>query len=156
MLNIKTIIFVASIFAITIILSACSSNHDHGPTPNGLQILVNGQVVAQQVGTVVSYPNGGNSIGLVAGEQVVATVQFTLASGEPYNYSVEDGYLLQFNNTAPNVVNITHPFEGNQWSLRLSALQEGTASMVFELWHVDHSDFESRNFAVTVLAPETE
>lgn len=150
-------LLILSLFTATVLLlSACGSDHDHGPTPAGLEILVNGEVVAVQDGTQITYPGDNDSILLNEGDEIVATVQFILESGEPYNYTVEDGYELTYNIGNAEVINIDHPHNTDHWSMMINALSAGSSSLNFELWHVDHSDFDSRNFTITVQSSAQE
>ena len=143
-------ILLALFVSIAILLSACGSDHDHGPTPVGLEILLDGQVVAIQDGTEVSYSNGESSIILEEGGAIELRVQFFTDDGERYNYTTEDGYALQYNITDVNVIQADHPINNNEWELRVHGQAQGSSAINFELWHVDHSDFDSRNFQFTV------
>lgn len=140
----------AILFVFTsILLSACGSGHDHGPTPNGLELVVNGEVVAIQEGTTISYTHG-NSIAVPHGEALEVRVQFFLEDGERYNYTTDDGYSLRFNITDTDVLQVTHPINNDEWLMHMRGNAAGSSTINFELWHVDHSDFDSRNFNVTV------
>ena len=136
-----------------ILLTACGTGHDHGPTPVGLNLLMSGDVIATQQGTTISYTGDTNYIAVTEGEtSPPITVQFFLESGETYNYSTDDGYSLIVNIGNSDAVGYNHPVQGSQWDVELIGVSEGTSTLSFELFHVDHSDFESRNFEVRVAA----
>ncbi len=141
-----------TIIAASIFLTACGGGHDHGPTPNGLNLLVDGEVIATQEGTNVSYPGGADAILLTEGDVVEVQVQFFLEGGEPYDYTTDDGYSLRYNKTDASVITINHPINNNEWQFELIAESAGSSEVDFELWHADHSDFDSRNFAISVSA----
>jgi len=140
------------IFAL--ILSACGSD-DHGPTPVGLNLIMDGVVIATQEGTDITYPGDTDFITVEEGETTSAIeVQFFLESGEPAVFETEEGYSLQYNITDTNVLNVNHPVNNNEWHLQLVGVSAGSASFSIQLFHVGHSDFDSRNFAVQVVTPE--
>lgn len=142
------------IMILALILTACGSD-DHGPTPVGLNLIMDGEVIATQEGTVITYPGDANFITVQEGETTSAIeVQFFLESGEPVVYETEDGYSLEYNITDTDVLNVNHPVNNNEWHLQLVGISAGSASFSVQLFHVSHSDFDSRNFAVQVVAPE--
>lgn len=146
----KKLLISALVISLFIFLSACGSDHDHGPTPAGLEILVDNEVVAIQEGTEISYPAGSGAIELNEGDALDITVQFFTDDGERYNYTTEDGYSLRYNITDQNVIEAEHPINNNEWSLRVHGQSQGSSAINFELWHVDHSDFDSRDFQFSV------
>lgn len=153
MFTLSRLTFISSMFiAAAILFTACGGGHDHGPTPNGLNLLVDGEVIATQEGTSVTYTGGAESILLTEGDVVEVQVQFFLEDGEPYNYTTDDGYSLRYNKTDASVISVNHPINNNEWQFELTAESAGSSEVNFELWHVDHSDFDSRNFAITVNA----
>lgn len=152
----RLITFLGFILAAALLFSACGSDHDHGPTPGGLNLLVNGDVVATQEGTSVTYTGGADAIMLMEGDVLEVQVQFFLEDGEPYNYTTDDGYSLRYNKTDASVISVEHPINNDEWSFELTAVSEGNSEVNFELWHVDHSDFDSRNFAISVSAAAAE
>lgn len=148
----RSILLISTTIIAALILSACGSSHDHGPTPAGLNLLIDGEVVATQEGTNVTYAIG-NSIEMVSGQSADIEIEWFLESGETYDYTEDDGYSLRYNVMDDSVINVSHPAQGNEWMFTASAESGGSTEMNFELWHVDHSDFDSRNFAFTVSGP---
>lgn len=137
-----------------ILLTACGTDHDHGPTPVGLNLLVSGEVIASQQGTTISYAGDADHIALTAGESSLVTIQFILESGEPVVYDTEEGYSLVYNVSNTDVLSISHPVQGNEWNAELSGVSAGTSTLNFELMHVGHADFESRNFEIRVTSAD--
>lgn len=133
------------------IFSACGSGHDHGPTPVGLVLSTNGSELAMQDGTTVTYVDG-NSIEVPENGQLLVDIQFISEDGDRYYPDVNEGFGLVLNNSNNQVLNITHPANNNEWNFTLIGLTSGSSNLSFELWHVDHSDFESRPFQVSVTA----
>ena len=153
-LNSKLILI--TVIVLTLFFTACGGGHDHGPTPNGLELIVNGEVIAIQEGTEITYHNNANAIVVPEGESLEVRVQFFLEDGERYDYRTDDGYSLRFNITDTNVLQADHPINNDEWLMHLRGESAGTSVINFELWHVDHSDFDSRNFNVQVSAPDVD
>lgn len=153
MFTLSRFTFISSMFiAAAVLFTACGGGNDHGPTPNGLNLLVDGEVIATQEGTSVTYTGGADSILLTEGDVVEVQVQFFLEDGEPYNFTTDDGFSLKYNKTDASVISVNHPINNNEWQFELIAESAGSSEINFELWHADHSDFDSRNFAITVNA----
>lgn len=133
------------------LFSACGSDHDHDhdPTPVGLVLSSAGGELALQDGTTVTYVNG-NSITVPQNGELVINIQFISEDGDRYTPDVNDGYSLQFNAANSQLLNISHPVNNSEWSISLAGLTSGSTNINFELWHVGHSDFESRPFQVSV------
>lgn len=149
----KNYIAIITVFIVSILLAACGSDHDHGPTPVGLEMLINGEAIASQEGTSVTYHGDNDYIEVNQGETYgPVTVQFITDTGEAYNYTTEDGYSLQYNITDENVLQINHPVNNNEWTIELVGNAEGSSSFNVELFHVDHVDFESQNFNIQVVS----
>lgn len=146
--------FVYTIVIITgLFLAACSSGHDHGPTPVGLVLSVDGIDIAMQEEGTITYVENGSHITVPHGGALgPITVQFIKEDGERFFPDTGDGYGLRFSVQNQNVLGFQHPVNNNQWMISLQGLNEGTSTFSLELWHVDHSDFESRNFQVQVVA----
>ncbi len=137
------------LFLSLILLSACGSDHDHGPTPVGLVLTANGADIAMQEETTVTYVEG-NSIEVPENTQLEVQVHFISEDGNRYFPDENDGFFLEANSGNNQILNISHPVNNHEWTLTLIGLSEGSTTISFELWHVDHSDFESRPFQVTV------
>ncbi len=154
-LNNSFILIAAAAFAF--FLTACGTGHDHGPTPAGLNLVLDGEVIASQQGTTITYHGDNDFISLTSGETTgTVEVQWFLESGEVYDYSTDDGYSLIVNITNTEVLNINHPVANNQWHMSMVAVSQGSSGFSLDLFHVDHSDFESRTFNVQVNEPATD
>jgi hypothetical protein len=134
-------------------ITACGSDHDHGPTPVGLVLSLDGVEIAMQEEGTITYVDNGTHIEVPHGGVLgPITVQFIQENGERYFPDTNEGFLLQYNVQNPNILGIQHPVNNNQWTFNLQGLNAGSATFNLELWHVDHSDFDSRNFQVLVSA----
>ena len=149
MKNLSNLLIIILFAGLGLSLTACSGGHDHGPTPEGLNLIVDGEVVATQQGTTITYPGELNHIPLSIGETAVVEVQWFLSGGEPYVYSTDDGYRLRFEITDDSIIGINHP-AGDEWSMQLVGESAGEAEFMIQLFHVNHSDFDSRMFRVNV------
>lgn len=132
-----------------ILFSACGSGHDHGPTPIGLIISADGVDVAMQEETTVTYVDG-NSIEIPENGQLEIQVHFLSEDGNRFFPDVNEGFFLEINNANDQILNITHPVNNHEWTLSLIGLSASSTTISFDLWHVDHTDFESRPFQVSV------
>jgi hypothetical protein len=136
-------------------LTGCGSDHDHGPTPVGLVLSVGGTEIAMQEETTVTYASGdhievtqGTTLGPIL-------VEFISEGGERYLPDTNEGFSLQYSSSNSNVVSLAQVTGANEWTVQLVGNVAGeSASITFELWHVDHSDFVSRPFQVRVVEPQ--
>ncbi|TVQ05647.1 MAG: hypothetical protein EA359_02625 [Balneolaceae bacterium] len=148
----KLSLFITILFTVFFI-TACGSDHDHGPTPVGLVLSLDGVEIAMQEEGTITYVDNGTHIEVPNGGALgPITVQFIQENGERYFPDTNEGFLLQYNVQNPNILGIQHPVNNNQWTFNLQGLNAGSATFNLELWHVDHSDFDSRNFQVLVSA----
>lgn len=149
----SSLFFVLTITLIISLITGCGTDHDHGPTPVGIVLSVGGNEIAMQEGTTVTYATG-NHIEVTQGTTLgPALVEFISEDGERYLPDTNDGFALQFNSTNTNVISIGQVAGANEWTIQLAGNVIGEASVTFELWHVDHSDFVSRPFQVRVVEP---
>jgi hypothetical protein len=154
---INSISIIVSAVVLSMLLAACGSDHDHGPTPVGLNLLLNGEVIASQQGNNITYPGDNDFITITEGETTgTIEVQFVLESGEPFVYDTGEGYSLEYNITNTDVLSINHPVNNNEWNVQLEGVSAGLSSFNLQLFHVSHSDFDSRSFDVEVVAPDVE
>lgn len=137
-------------------IAACGSDHDdHDEVPVGLVLTVNGTEIAMQEESNVTYVEG-NSIVVPETGQITVGVQFIAEDGDWYTPDSNDGYSLAINTENSQILNVSHPFNNNEWTLSLIGLTAGSTNITFELLHVGHADFESKPFQVTVteILPE--
>lgn len=133
-----------------VIISACSSdNEDHGETPVGLILTSNGNEIAMQEESTVTYVEG-NSIVVPENGQITVEVQFIAEDGDRYTPDVNDGFSLVVNTGNNQILDVTHPFNNNEWTLALIGQTSDSTSITFDLLHAGHSDFETQPFQITV------
>lgn len=155
-MKLNSSLFITPILLFSLFLFiSCGSDHDHGPTPVGLVLSASGSEIAMQDGTTVTYVDG-NSIDLPLNGQLVVNIEFLSEDGDRYYPDTNDGYSLRVSADNNQILDITHPVNNNEWTFSLNGLTTGSSNLSFELWHVGHSDFESRPFQVTVseITPE--
>jgi hypothetical protein len=149
MLSTQKTLFGILIISIALLFSACDSGHDHGDVPVGLVLLQQGsEVVIQDSGTV-TYVNG-NAIEVTTGQtSELFTVEFIDEDGNRY---VPEGneYGLIINIANESILTDNHPGSEGRWSFTLNGITDGSTTIQFELFHVDHSDFRTQNFNVVV------
>lgn len=137
------------------VFTGCGSDHDHGPTPVGLVLSVDGTAIAMQEETTVTYASGdhievtqGSTLGPIS-------VEFILEGGERYQPDANEGYALQYNVSNSTAITLGQVAGASEWTVQITGNVVGESSTItFELWHVDHSDFVSRPFQVRVVEPE--
>ncbi|TVQ65031.1 MAG: hypothetical protein EA360_10925 [Balneolaceae bacterium] len=141
----------------SLVLTGCGSDHDHGPTPVGIVLSAGGTDLAIQEGTTITYPTGAADAIEIQTEETVSpvTVTFLMEDGERFTPDVNDGYSLRFSASNSSVISVVHPLT-NQWTFSLEGVQAGESAVNFQLWHVGHSDFESRDFTIRVVTPATQ
>lgn len=143
---------IAITLSIVLFLSGCglfSSKHDHLDA-FGIVLKADGEVIAKQENGQITYTHG-NSIALLHGGQTPAiSVEFFDDNGDLFVPDDPD-YFLGWNiNQQDNVISITSI---DAWSFRIMGNSEGNATVAFEMVHVDHADFTSMPFNVTVTMP---
>lgn len=143
-----------SILSSTLFITGCGSGHDHGPTPVGIILSAGGSDLAIQEGTTITYPSGASdAIEITSGETISPiTVTFLMEDGDRFTPDTNEGYSLRFAVSNSSVLSVVHPVT-TEWTLSVEAVAAGESTLNFELWHVGHSDFESRAFRVRVLNP---
>jgi hypothetical protein len=152
--NYTNLLLSVTLASAVLFITSCSDDHDdHGSVPVGLVLSVGGVDIAMQEEGTVTYVDNGSHIEVPNGGVLgPVTVQFISEEGERYFPDVNDGYQLQYNIQNPNILGIQHPVNNNQWTLNLQGLNAGSATFNLELLHVEHSDFDSRNFQILVSA----
>lgn len=152
LLNTK-LLSIVSIALIFSFLTGCGTDHDdHGETPVGLELSINENVLATQNGSSITYQTG-DQIFLIQGTTLgPISVQFIAEDGDRYQPDSNDGYALQFSTDDSNKVSIGQVSSNDEWTIQLTGAMTGDATITFELWHNDHSDFESRPFNVEVVS----
>ncbi|TVQ70347.1 MAG: hypothetical protein EA363_07925 [Balneolaceae bacterium] len=135
-------------------LGACGSGHDHY-SAIGVVLSVDGQMIAAQEQENITYATG-DAISIPVGSTTeTISVQFLGDDGTPFTPE-RSGYSLRHTIGNSDVLGITHPAAGGEWSFRLTGNQVGTTTIQFDLWHGGHSDFTSRAFQVRVEDSEND
>lgn len=139
--------FKTSILLLTLLLiaSACKKNdhHDDHEEVAGFKLLRNSTIIAQQNGTVVT----GNITLSLAGTNDPITVIFVDEDGHDITEMEEEVTLLI--EVASSAVATVQAGPG-EWQFNLAPQAAGSTTVVVNLMHGTHKDFESRNVPVTV------
>lgn len=134
-------------------LTACDSGHDHVDA-FGIVILAGDEQLAIQEFTEITYADG-NSITLTEGETTpVLSVKFLNEDGS-FFVPEDDSYFLEWAISNTNVLSM-QPIQGAVWDFTATAESVGQAQVVFDLIHVDHSDYTSLPFLFEVVAEAEE
>ncbi len=150
--SISTLLF--TLAGSLLFLGACGTDHGHY-SAIGVVLSVDGQMIAAQEQENITYADG-DAISVPAGATTeTITVEFLGDDGTPFTPE-RSGYSLNYTIGNTDVLGITHPAEGDEWSFRLNGNQAGTTTIQFELWHGGHSDFTSRAFQVRVEDSEND
>jgi hypothetical protein len=138
----RSISIITALLFIAFTFYACGTGHDHGDVPVGLAISLNGEDLVVQDSGTLTYMTG-DAIEIPQDDMVgPLLVEFISEDGERYMPEPGD-YALVFDVSSESVISIDHPAGGNEWQFNVTGEQEGETTVSFELWHGDHSDFES-------------
>ena len=149
----KQFITILLIFAGSVYMMACSTGHSHIDA-NGVVLTLNGEEIARQDGTTVTYTHG-NAITLERGTPSgMIMVQFINDNNELFTPEGRD-YFLEVTIADTNVLSVMGKAD-NGWGVQLNPQQAGESNVQFEIFHVDHADFTSRPFRFVVQEAETE
>ncbi|MCC5933398.1 MAG: hypothetical protein LAT75_11580 [Candidatus Cyclonatronum sp.] len=149
----KQFITILLIFAGSVYMMACSTGHSHVDA-NGVVLTLNGEEIARQDGTVVTYTQG-NAIQLERGTPSgMIMVQFLNDNNELFTPEGDD-YFLEVTIANPEIVGVMGEAQGG-WGVELNPLQPGETNIQFEIFHVDHSDFTSRPFRFVIQEAEVD
>lgn len=150
--NHKTLFTIIILLLPTLLLSACGSDSDHDDheeTPVGLVLTVDGEDIAIQQESTVTYMNG-NAINVPGAATINITVQFISEDGDRFSPHTDEGFSLQVEVGNENIIQVTHPINNNQWNLSVTGNNPGSTTITFDLLHAGHSDFTSQPFQVQV------
>ncbi len=144
----KKILFNSFLLTLAIIiLNACSTGHGHFDA-NGVVLFIDGEEVARQELSTVTYTTG-SSVTLEHGESVVVSVQF-----------LDDDNSLVIPDDPDNFLQLVIANESviskigenrSEYTVTLEPTSVGETNIQFEVWHVDHSDYTSQPFLFTVV-----
>jgi hypothetical protein len=124
--------------------SGCKKHHhdDHAEVA-GFKLIRNNIVIAQQTGTVVT---GSVPLSL-AGTNAPITVIFQDDEGRDITEMESDASLL-VESSSTSVVTVQSA--SGKWQFSLTPVAAGSATLVVNVMHSGHKDFESRPVPVTV------
>ena len=131
--------------------SSNTDDHDHEEhsDPFGLKIMHDGQELARQFDGEVSYAGEHNAIEVEAGV-TYGPLQIMLLAEDGDEFLPDDAdYFLRINIADESVVH-THDVDAPNFSFDLHGEGEGQTTASFDVMHIDHSDFESLDFAIEV------
>ncbi len=146
-INISTIL--VALTGTLLLFTACGNDHDHHYSPVGIILSQGDDMLVTQEEGVVTYATG-DAIPVPAGEST-QTISVAFISDDGHHFTPEAGeYSLRHTIGNEEVLGVTHPVDGDEWSFRMNGLQAGSSTIQLELWHAGHSDFRSQNFQVSV------
>ncbi len=150
----KTTLILCTLFASATLFIACdttsSGDHDEHPDPFGATLIMNGVEIATQEGGVITY-HEGDHLELEVGEETnLIQIRWISEDGDRFTPEVDEGYSLQWIIEDENILEVEQHEEDGPWSFHLVGQDSGETTIVFELWHNNHSDFTTLPFEVHV------
>ncbi len=145
----------AFVFAILVtgLFAACSnstsSEDDHHSEPEGFRLTMNGQVVVQQL-------PGQTLTGEfeLAPDEETPLITIVFLNDELEEFLPEgDEYSLKAVFDEDGIAEFEQHAEDGKWSFHIHAKAEGITDMTLQLFHNDHSDFNTQKIHVHVEAP---
>ena len=151
----KLSIYAAKAVLYTLLLTttfiACSNStssdddHDHS-SPEGIRLKVSGTTVVEQLPDETLT----GSFELDEGDETsLITVYFLDHDGDEFQPE-DDEYSLNVAFDDEGIVEFEQHAEDGKWSFHLHAEAEGMTDMTIQLFHNDHSDFDSQKIHVHV------
>lgn len=152
--NTQKLSILTTFLVITLLsLQACdttNSEDEEHPDPFGAALIMNGVEIAAQENGEITY-NDGDHLELEVGEETnLIQVRWIDEDGERFTPDADDGYSLQWEVDDESVLEVEQHEEDGPWSFHLVGVGEGETTVVFELYHNDHSDFTTSPFEVHV------
>lgn len=127
--------------------SSDDDDHDHHEEPVGAVLTMNGQEVASYEGETGEVTGG---IEVNAGEETtLITLWFVADDGDQYQPD-EPEYSLNWKDIDTAIADVEQHDEDGKWSFHIHGEAAGTTSVVFQLFHDGHSDFDTAAIPVTV------
>lgn len=134
------------LFLTLVLLTTACKKHDHHDDHEdvaGFKLIRNSTVIAEQNGTVVT---GSVTLSL-AGSNAPISVVFIDEDGHDITEMEEEVSLLV---EVANASVATVQAGPGEWQFNLNPQATGSTTLVVNLMHGTHKDFESRNVTVTV------
>jgi hypothetical protein len=149
----RTISIITALLFTAFTFYACGTGHDHGDVPVGFAISLDGDDLVVQDSGTLTYMTG-DAIEIPE-ETIVGPLLIEFISEDGERYQPDAGeYGLMYSVSNTSVITIEHPAGGSEWQFNVTGMQEGETTAAFELWHGDHSDFESLPINFRVFSME--
>ena len=147
----KSYIFNLLTFLTVIVLTAaCSTGGGHFDA-NGVVLTIDGEEVARQEISTVTYTTG-NSIDIEMGQSVIVAVQFLDDDMQLITPDDPDEF-LQIVIANDSIVRLIGE-NRDAYTVTLEGAASGQTNIQFEVWHGDHADYTSQPFLFNVVATE--
>jgi len=149
-LSTKTLL--VTLTAILFTFTACnnpasSEEEDHHEEPVGAVLTMNGQEIARYDGENGEVTGG---IEVNEGEETtLITIQFIADDGDLFQPD-EPEFSLNWKDIDTSVADVEQHDEDGKWRFHIHGEAAGTTSVVFQLFHDGHSDFDTGAIPVTV------
>ncbi len=145
----KTVVFALLTTGLFISCSNSVSSEDEHQDPEGFRLKMNGQTIVEQL------PDGDvtGEFELEPGEETpLITIYFLDHDGEEFQPD-EPEYSLRATFDEEGIAEFEQHEEDGKWSFHLHAEAEGITDMTLQLYHNNHSDFNTQGIHVHVEAP---
>ncbi|HEX6981623.1 MAG TPA: hypothetical protein VF181_02575 [Balneolaceae bacterium] len=121
------------------------SDEEEHPRPVGIVLQMNGAEIVRYENQEVT-----GQIEVNTGEETaLITLYFLDENGDQFQYD-EPEYSLRPHGIDESIAEIEQHAEDGKWSFHVRGITPGTTSVVFELFHGDHGDFETPEIPVIV------
>lgn len=139
-------ILVATFFAACNNPTSSDGDHDHSSAPEGIRLKISGTTVIEQLPDETLT----GEFELDEGEETsLITVYFLDHDGDEFQPE-GDEYSLNVLFEDEGIVEFEQHAEDGKWSFHLHAEAEGITGMTIQLFHNNHSDFDSQEIHVHV------
>ena len=143
----------ALLLSLAVLTTGCDNpagsddDHEEHTDPVGLELIMNGE-------TVLEYFDGevtGHMHVDEGGETALITVHFLNEEKEQiHGEDLGDEYNLVWNIENENVLDVEQHDEDGKWSFHIHGEAQGNTSVVLQLFHDGHSDFDTLPIPVVV------
>lgn len=149
-LSIKTLFLAITALLFTAVscsnpASSDDDDHDHHEEPIAAVLTMNGMEIARYDANGVT---GGIEVN--AGEETtLITIWFVSDDGDQFQPD-EPEYSLGWKDIDTGIAEVEQHDEDGKWSFHIHGEAQGSTSVVFQLFHDDHSDFDTLPIPITV------
>lgn len=135
----------AILFTATACNNPASSEEEHHEDPVGAVLKMNGQEIAR-------YDESGvtGQIEVNAGEETALISIFFLADDGDEFQPDEPEFSLNWTDIDTSIADVEQHEEDGKWSFHIHGEASGNTSVVFQLFHDGHSDFDTQPIPVVV------